>query len=301
MKSIIFDTDMGVDCDDAVALGILINEEKRKNCKILAITASTTRTGAVATIKTICKYYGVPEIPVGVLKGEPLVCDAMNNYAKAVMQKYDETDEAQCATALLRKTLAKAVEKVDIVAVGPLTNIKNLLASGADEFSPLGGIELVKEKVGKIYLMGGAFLENYKDRTEIFGEWNIMQDVPSARYVAQYFPCEMLYCPHEVGQPVKTKMQYSDNPVWFSMKAFALSDGQIYEPAFYRQSWDPITCLAATREDCELFSYSAYGKIEISENGRTHFKKEAGNHRFMLVNEKVAELEKLVNECVERF
>ena len=132
MKSIIFDTDMGVDCDDAIALGVLINEEKKKKCKVLAITASTTRAGAVATIKTIRNYYGMPKIPLGVLKGEPLRCDAMNNYSAAVMKKYGETDGAECATVLLRKTLATAAEKVDIVAVGPLTNIKNLLQSLRD-------------------------------------------------------------------------------------------------------------------------------------------------------------------------
>ena len=300
MKSVIFDTDIGVDCDDAVALGILINEAKIGKCKISAIMAATTRKGAVATVRTILKYYNVPEMPIGMLKGQPLKCDTMNKYSLAVLEKYNEADDAADATQVLRQTLANAEGKVDIVAVGPLTNIKNLLQSAADDISPLDGVSLVKEKVDKMYLMGGAFIENYDDRPQVFAEWNIVQDVPSARYVAEYFPCEMLYSPHEIGNRVKTKMQNTDNHVWFSMRSFAIAEKKPYEPTFYRESWDPVTCLVATNEESDLFSYSEYGKIEIDERGRTVFKKEAGKHRFMLVNDKLPEVEKLVNESVER-
>lgn len=300
MKSIILDTDIGVDCDDAVALGLLLNEVKKKNCKLLAVTASTTRKGAIATIRTILEYYGASEIPYGILKGQPLVCDAMNNYAFAVLEKYGADDHADDATKVFRRTLANADGKVDLVAIGPLTNIKNLLQSNADEYSPLNGEALVKEKVGKMYIMGGAFIENYKDVDRVFTEWNILQDIPSARYVAEKFPCEMLYCPHEIGKRVMTKMQYSDNPVWFCMKAFAISDGQIYQPEFFRQSWDPITCMVAVDEESELFSYSEYGKISIDEKGVTAFEQGEGLHRFMLVNDRLEELERLVNDGIER-
>lgn len=53
MKKFILDTDMGVDCDDAVALALLINYKKAGACDILGVTASSTREGATATIRTI--------------------------------------------------------------------------------------------------------------------------------------------------------------------------------------------------------------------------------------------------------
>ena len=53
-KQLIFDTDIGMDCDDAAALGILLNAHKRGECEILAITASTGRECATATVKAIC-------------------------------------------------------------------------------------------------------------------------------------------------------------------------------------------------------------------------------------------------------
>ena len=51
MKRIILDTDIGVDCDDAVALAMLIGFAKSGHCSIEAITTSTTRRGAVASVR----------------------------------------------------------------------------------------------------------------------------------------------------------------------------------------------------------------------------------------------------------
>ena len=125
-KQIIFDTDIGMDCDDAAALGILLNAHKRGECEILAITASTGRDGATATVNAICDYYGVNGIPVGRMK-RMLRCDGVNNYARAVMEKYGTEDVETDAVPLLRKTLAEAAGKVSVIAVGPLSNLEELL------------------------------------------------------------------------------------------------------------------------------------------------------------------------------
>ena len=124
-KQIIFDTDIGMDCDDAAALGILLNAHKRGECEILAITASTGRDGATATVNAICDYYGVNGIPVGRMK-RMLQCDGVNNYARAVMEKYGTEDVETDAVPLLRKTLAGAAGKVSVIAVGPLSNLEEL-------------------------------------------------------------------------------------------------------------------------------------------------------------------------------
>ena len=257
MKKIILDTDVGVDCDDAAALALLLNAQNAGKCKILGITASTARPGATATIQTICEYYGVKDIPTARLR-QPLNCDAINNYALAVQQKYGKQDEDTEAVDLLRRLLAQQQEKVTLIAIGPLTNIQNLLKSGADQYSPLSGRELVEQKVEAFYLMGGAFAANYpscKDEPEkVMSEWNILQDVPAARYVADNYPGTMLYCPHELGANIFTFMGNEENPVWYSFLSFAKSNNEPYENGFKRQSWDPLTCWVALEEAQPLFS-----------------------------------------------
>lgn len=292
IKKIILDTDIGIDCDDAAALGLLLNAHSQKQCELIGITAATTREGATSTIKAICNYYEI-NVPIGTLCGSPLPCDKINNYAKAIKNKYGHADVSLDAVELFRRLLASASEKVSIIAVGPLPNIANLLRSAPDQYSSLNGCELVKEKVSSIYIMGGTFVDN-------FCEWNLLQDISSARYVSDHCPVEMIYCPHEIGNIVKTRMLDSDNPVWFSMLAFARSVQETIYPSFYRQSWDPVTSMLAIDKYSELFVLSDNGRITIDENGYTkHERNNRFSHRYVTLKTNIQEIELLVNNIIE--
>ena len=148
--------------------------------------------------------------------------------------------------------------------------------------------------------MGGCFKSS--DVKELMTEWNIAQDIVSAQYVAQEFPCEMVYCPFEVGKSVKTKMGADKkNPVWFSMFCHAkYMYGAEFDADFFRESWDPVTCLAALNEKKEYFKYSEYGEIKINEKGQTLFeKKKNGRHRYLMNESCLAKIEQIVNESIE--
>lgn len=298
MKKIILDTDVGIDCDDAVALGLLLTAQNQDKCQLQAVTVSTTRKGAVGTVKAICNFFGI-EVPIGGLRGEPLPCDATQTYATNIAERFKQIDDCSEATKLLRKTIASAQEKITLIAIGPLTNIANLLKSQADEYSVLSGIELVKKSVDKIYMMGGCFVS--KSDGELMTEWNIAQDIPSARYVAEYMPCEMIYCPFEVGKLVKTRMKKDEtNPVWFSMLSHArYTYGADYTGDFSRESWDPVTCLSALDENNPAFTYSKYGRIAINEQGQTLWTAdEHRKHRYVTTESTMQRLENIINESI---
>ncbi len=297
-KQIIFDTDIGMDCDDAAALGILLNAHKRGECEILAITASTGREGATATVNAICDYYGVNGIPVGRMK-RMLRCDGVNNYARAVMEKYGTEDVETDAVPLLRKTLAEAAGKVSVIAVGPLSNLEELLKSKADEFSPLCGAELVKEKVDKLYVMIGSFPQNFGGKR--FREWNLLQDVPAARYVIENWGTEKIYLPHEIGAAVFTEMGKNENPVWYSMENFAIANGADISNGYRRESWDPVTCMIALNENNPLFIYSPEGTVTVDEECVTLFEEKSGGlDKYLSVNSDLKGIEKLLNLSVEK-
>ena len=298
MKQIIFDTDIGMDCDDAAALGILLNAHKSGECKILAITASTGREGATATVNAICDYYGVKGIPVGRMK-RMLRCDGVNNYARAVMEKYGTKDVDADAVPLLRKTLARAEGKVSVIAVGPLSNLEELLKSGADEFSELSGAELVKQKVEKLYVMVGSFPQNFGGKR--FREWNLLQDVPAARYVIENWGTEKIFLPHEIGAAIFTEMGDNENPVWYSMKNFALANHAEIAGGYRRESWDPVTCMIALDENNPLFVYSPAGKVSVDEESVTLFEeREGGADRYLSVDSDLKGIETLLNALVEK-
>ena len=167
-QRVILDTDMGVDCDDAVALAILLNKQIAKELEILCVTTSTTRSGAVSTVRAIAEYYG-ESVTVGAMAKPALGCDKLNNYSAAVMEKYGAPDGACEAVKLLRKTLAEAKEKITLVAIGPLVNLARLLKSEADEISALGGVELLERSVEEIFCMGGSFAQNFGENPETVG------------------------------------------------------------------------------------------------------------------------------------
>lgn len=297
-KQIIFDTDIGMDCDDAAALGILLNAHKRGECEILAITASTGRDGATATVNAICDYYGVNGIPVGQMK-RMLQCDGVNNYARAVMEKYGTEDVETDAVPLLRKTLAGAAGKVSVIAVGPLSNLEELLKSKADEFSPLCGAELVKQKVDKLYVMIGSFPQNFGGKR--FREWNLLQDVPAARYVIENWGTKKVYLPHEIGAAVFTEMGQNENPVWYSMKNFAIANGVDISNGYRRESWDPVTCMIALNENNPLFVYSPAGRVTVDGDCVTLFEEKTGGFdKYVSVNSDLKGIEKLLNLSVEK-
>ena len=85
MKNIILDTDIGIDCDDAVALGLAASLMRAGKCEIKAVTCSTTREGAAQSADAILRYYGL-NIPVGEMRLPQLLCDFTNKYAKAVAE-----------------------------------------------------------------------------------------------------------------------------------------------------------------------------------------------------------------------
>ena len=297
-KQIIFDTDIGMDCDDAAALGILLNAHKRGECEILAITASTGRDGATATVNAICDYYGVNGIPVGRMK-RMLQCDGVNNYARAVMEKYGTEDVETDAVPLLRKTLAEAAGKVSVIAVGPLSNLEELLKSKSDEFSPLCGADLVKQKVDKLYVMIGSFPQNFGGKR--FREWNLLQDVPAARYVIENWGTKKVYLPHEIGAAVFTEMGKNENPVWYSMKNFAIANGVDISNGYRRESWDPVTCMIALNENNPLFIYSPEGTVTVDEECVTLFEEKSGGlDKYLSVNSDLKGIEKLLNLSVEK-
>lgn len=304
MKKIILDTDMGVDCDDAVALALLLDRMKKGECELLCVTASSTREGATATVKAICDYCDVPSIPIGAMALPALPCDSMNNYGRAVKAAYATEDVDTDAIGLIRKTLSCSAEKVTLIAVGPLTNICRLLKSDADEYSDKNGFELIREKVDALYVMGGSFRQNYErigwNNRTVCCEWNIVQDIESATFVAENMPCESYFIPFEAGKEVLTRMRTEKSPVWLSMKEYAIAEKIPYEPTFDRPSWDPVTCLCAISDVGTYYEYSEGGKITVTERGETVYTERiGGTAHYAMPKENYKKIAEIINKTFE--
>ncbi len=169
---IIYDTDMESDVDDVGATAVLHALANRGEAKILATMVSSVNPWSAPCLDAINTFYGRPDIPIGVPKGEAV--NRKSVYAQSVAEAYPHSvtssDSLPEAALLYRKILAEQPDSsVVIVTVGYLTNLSRLLHTPPDEFSPLNGRELVEQKVKHYVCMGGRFPKN--TNTQVHGNW----------------------------------------------------------------------------------------------------------------------------------
>ncbi|HVV55950.1 MAG TPA: nucleoside hydrolase, partial [Mucilaginibacter sp.] len=197
--NIIFDSDMGPDYDDAGAITILHALADSGEANILATMASTKYEGVAGVLDVFNTYFHRPDIPVGVPKGYALDLRDWQHWTDTLLAKYPHriktNAQAWDAVKLYRKMLASRPDKsVTIVTVGFLTNLSNLLNSGADEYSKLGGKELVRKKVKLLVCMGGKFPSGY--------EFNVMKDAKASQNVYENWPTQVIFSGFEIGAKI---------------------------------------------------------------------------------------------------
>ena len=65
---LIFDTDIGNDCDDVLALGVIHALQSRGHCKLLAVTITKDQEQCAAFVDAVNTFYGRGDIPIGVCR-----------------------------------------------------------------------------------------------------------------------------------------------------------------------------------------------------------------------------------------
>ncbi len=146
---ILFDSDIASDCDDAGAMALLHALADLGEARILGMAACTANQWSPAAMDAINTYYGRPGIPIGAIKGKVEAKHDASAYAEYLAKHFPNgfgsASKVPDAVEVYRRVLAAQPDRsVVFVAVGWLTNLKNLLESRADANSPLGGTELVR-------------------------------------------------------------------------------------------------------------------------------------------------------------
>lgn len=145
---IIFDTDIGGDIDDALALALALQSPE---LEVKAITTVSDHAPLRSRLvwKELC-LFGRQDIPIGTGADEPLL-DPVRAGRHPQLEVLTAEDVApgppRRAVDLIVRTLLDSPRKVTIVPVGPLTNIALSLKTEPR----------IKEKIERIVLMGGAY------------------------------------------------------------------------------------------------------------------------------------------------
>lgn len=291
---LIFDTDIGNDCDDVLAMGVIHSLQSRGECELLAVTITKDHELAAPFADAVNTFYGRGEIPIGVCRSEVTPHAGKFNVLANEAEKYphDLTSgkDAPDAVAVLRKTLASQKDGSVVVAqVGFSTNLANLLKSEADDVSPLSGMDLVKKKVRLLSIMAGAFKQIVGDTGHLYDhkEYNIHKDIPSAQKLCADWPTPIVWSGFEIGK----NLTYPHKSILRDYKYVEhhpLPEAYtLYKPPPHdRPTWDLTSVLHAIRPDHQYFDLSPAGQVTVADNALTTFKESAdGRDRYLILRD----------------
>ncbi|HLH56941.1 MAG TPA: nucleoside hydrolase [Verrucomicrobiae bacterium] len=290
---VIFDTDIGNDVDDVLALSMLHAFESRGDCLLLAVTITKPDELAGPFVDAINTFYGRTGIPIGFtrsgLKNSPSkflpLAEIRDNGKLRYPHKLKRSSDAPPATDLLRKVLASEPDhSVTLVQVGYFSNLAALLDTKPDRYSALAGADLVRAKVKLLSVMAGAFREI--DHNSHYLEYNVTQDLPSARKLAAAWPTPIVWSGFEIGisvpfPAISIERDFSYVPHHPAAEAYCLYN----PPPHERPTWDLTSVLYAVMSDREYFSLSEPGNVTVEPDGFTRFTPAPdGRDRYLMLN-----------------
>ncbi len=163
MRNFILGTDWCTDCDDAVAVRILARAHKSGKICIKGIGVNACMEYSAASLDGFLNTEGVKDIPIGIVLcgtdfgGKPLYQKNLVKYAL----NYKSNNDAEDAVTLYRRILSQSKHSIEIVEIGFLQVISAVLESKPDDISEKSGIELIADKVTKIWIMAGKWDEPF--------------------------------------------------------------------------------------------------------------------------------------------
>lgn len=280
---IIYDTDMGPDVDDVLALAMLHNYADQGLVEIGAVTVSRNSEPGARYSDAVNTFYGRPDVPIGMHKSSYVSFNDSNLFtAKAGSWPQDlDGSNIEDGFKVQRRVLADALEagrQVIIVQTGFSGNLSELLKSEPDEISDLNGIDLVTEAVSFLSVMAGS--------TELgIVEFNIERDIGSARYLFWKWPTKLVLSPFELGNvlhypysSITSDYNWTErHPVREAYEYKDLSWHRDAPPYYDMKSWDLTSIMYAVEPDSPRFKISEAGLVVVAEDGRTSFRPGQGN------------------------
>lgn len=306
-KNVIFDTDWLDDVDDVVAIRILSWGVKTKKINLIGVVLDAVRQNtpndSVASLSCVLNYEGLGDTQIGADKSNAL-SNNLPNWYKAITdnwghKKYADIASVMDSTAFYRKILSETDGKTDIVCVGFLNSIDKLLSSTSDSYSPLNGVQLVNNKVNKIWCMGGRYPVCET------AEWNFARNDATFAKTASHNVCAncpvpIIFVGAEVGGTVISgntiaETLGTDDLIYIAMEAYGASEG--------RASHDPLTALLAIRNNADKAGYDlTYGtnSVNASTGINTFTASETGKHAYVTKRHSDSDYAYELNQILEK-
>lgn len=304
---VIYDTDMGPDVDDVLALAMLHAYQDQGRIELAAVTVSRNSEAGARYSDAVNTFYGHPDIPIGIYRADPTGFDDAGLFVSTAMSWPHTLDGGRLPDGykVQRQVLARAEAEgrdVMIIQTGFSGNTAQLLKSGGDEHSSRTGMELVVDTVSLLSIMAGS--------TD-FGivEFNIERDIDSARYLIREWPTRLVLSPFELGNSIH--YPYSSitadygwvdrHPVREAYEFRDLDWHQDAPPFYNMKSWDLTSVMYAVEPEANWFYVSEAGTVLVDESGKTTFTAGSGRHYVLDRHNQYSDQQRqaIVNRMIE--
>jgi len=251
-QKVLFDTDIGSDIDDAVALAYLLSQPR---CDLLGITTVTGEPELRAEMASaMCRNVGRNDIPIHAGCPEALLIEMRQKQAPQARAlggwPRQQGFAPNTAVEFLRETIRASPGEVTLLATGPMTNLGLLFAVDPE----------IPSLLRQLVLMCGR----YFDRMQ--GEWNAIGD-PHATAIVYGAGCQTQPPRHlSVGLDVTTQCRLSADLCRERFTAKVLQPVRDFAEVWFERAdritfHDPLT--AACVFEPSLCTYQE-GKVHVS-------------------------------------
>ena len=266
MHKVILDTDIGTDVDDALALAVLLGSQTVDLLGITTVYGDTQLRSKIAmhicelVKRTVDTYFG-ESLPIS---GREVWMSGEEGKNYKDLNRFNP--ESQGAVEYLVETIASNPNSIDIVAIGPLTNIARAIQISQD----------FESQVKRVWIMGGDF-------TQSRVEHNFKSDIDAARIVLESnMQISILDLPNSQKTIIRTE---EIDQIGRAPQLGPLLHSEIMSWIQSRnQDWtiphDPIAALALLAP--EFFETSLTGQVKIDADGMSFWKEsELGNVKLL--------------------
>ncbi len=282
---LILDTDMGNDCDDALALGMIHALENRNEVHLLAVTITKDNRAAAAYIDLVNTFYGRPDVPIGLVRNgktpndTPMLkvpVEQRDAQGKFVYPRRlrDGSDVPEAVELLTRVLSEQPDGSVTIAQIGFSTNLARLVSTPE-------GHALAARKVKALYLMAGNFEKPQP-------EYNVFTDAPAFADLMKNWPTPIIFSGFEIGLVITYPMDSINRDFTWTAHHPVVDAYKVYvgKPEDH-PNWDSTAVLDAIRPDRGYFDLSPPGNVTLDKKSATVFTPDDnGKCRYLILKPK---------------
>jgi hypothetical protein len=297
---VIFDTDIGLHIDSALALAILYAFDAKNQARVTSVSVGRTNLGAAAFCDAVARFYAaggfMRSLPVGMsiagwkTEDTPMLSvplskknpDGQPAYKHTVADVNDTADVA----ALIRNALTAQYDGNCVaVLAGPATNLASVLPLPRAK-------ELIAAKLKFLVVSLGAFPSGEPDP-------RLQADIASARRLLAEWPGPIVASGHEVSKDVLFPGASIERDFAWTQAHPIVDAYRAYKTMPYDAATrDMSAMLYAVRPQEGYFKLSGPGTISVTDDGRAQFTEASdGRHRYLISDP--AQKERIVKTYTE--